>query len=63
MKNLLKRLWIEDEGQDLTEYALLLALIALGAITAMKTLAGTVNNVFTNAAANLTGATSGGSGT
>jgi pilus assembly protein Flp/PilA len=59
MKNLLKRLWIEEEGQDLTEYALLLALIALGAITAMKTLAGTVNNVFTNAATNLTGATSG----
>lgn len=59
MKNLLKRLWVEEEGQDLTEYALLLALIALGAITAMKTLAGTVNNVFTNAATNLTGATSG----
>jgi pilus assembly protein Flp/PilA len=57
MKNLLKRLWIEDEGQDLTEYALLLALIALGAITAMKSLATTINAVFQNAATNLTSAT------
>lgn len=57
MRNLLKRLWAEEEGQDLTEYALLLALIALGAITAMKSLAGTINNVFSNAAGNLTSAT------
>lgn len=57
MKNLLKRLWIGEEGQDLTEYALLLALIALGAITAMKGLASTINNVFSNAAGNLTSAT------
>ncbi len=59
MKDLLKRLWQEEEGQDLTEYALLLALIALGAITAMKGLASTVNGVFQNAASNLTGATTG----
>lgn len=60
MKVLLKRLWSEEEGQDLTEYALLLALIALGAIGAMKTIATTINNVFSNAATNLSGATAGG---
>ena len=59
MKVLLKRLWLEEEGQDLTEYALLLALIALGAIGAMKTIATTINNVFSNAATNLSGATAG----
>jgi pilus assembly protein Flp/PilA len=57
MKNLVKRLWREEEGQDLTEYALLLALIALGAIGAMKTIAATINNVFANAATNLQNAT------
>jgi Flp pilus assembly pilin Flp len=53
MRNLLKFLWQEQKGQDLTEYALLLALIALGAITSMKTIAGTINNLFSNSAANI----------
>ena len=35
MMELLGRFVREDEGQDLVEYALLLALIALAAITAM----------------------------
>ncbi len=54
MKSLLNRLWREEEGQDLTEYALLLVLIALAAITAMKGLAAAISNVFSNAAASLT---------
>jgi Flp pilus assembly pilin Flp len=53
MKNLLKFLWQEQKGQDLTEYALLLALIALGAIAGMKTIASTINAVYTNAASNI----------
>jgi pilus assembly protein Flp/PilA len=58
MKVLLKRLWMDEQGQDLTEYALLLALIALGAIGAMKTIASTINGVFQNAASNLSNSTS-----
>jgi pilus assembly protein Flp/PilA len=54
MKGILKRLWKEEEGQDLTEYALLVVLIALAAITAMNTLAGAITNIFNNAASNLT---------
>ncbi len=54
MTELLKRLWHEEEGQDLTEYALLLVLIALAAIAGMNTLATAINSVFTNAATNLT---------
>ena len=51
---ILKRLWKEEEGQDLTEYALLMVLIALVAIASMQTLGTTISNVFSNAAANLT---------
>ena len=54
MKNLLKRLWIEEEGQDLTEYALLLVLLTLAAIGSLSTLASAVNGVFKTAATNLT---------
>jgi len=54
MKNLLMRLWREEEGQDLTEYALLLVLLSLAAVLFLDNLAAAINNVFSNAAANLT---------
>jgi pilus assembly protein Flp/PilA len=54
MKNLLMRLWQEEEGQDLTEYALLVVLLALAAIVAMKSLGSAISNVFSSAASNLT---------
>lgn len=54
MKTLLLRLWKEEEGQDLTEYALLLVLLTLAAIGSLSTLATAVNGVFKNAASNLT---------
>jgi Flp pilus assembly pilin Flp len=58
MTDLLKLLWHEQTGQDLTEYALLLALLALGAITGIGTLAGMINNIFENATSNISTATS-----
>jgi pilus assembly protein Flp/PilA len=54
MRQVLKRLWKEEDGQDLVEYALLLVLIGLAAVTAMDTLAARIAGVFTSAAANLT---------
>jgi pilus assembly protein Flp/PilA len=57
MKTVLARLWKEEEGQDLTEYALLLVLIALASMAALTPLAGAINNVFSKAASNLTTAT------
>lgn len=51
-----KRLWREEKGQDLTEYALLLVLVALVAIASMNTLGTTISTVFANANANLTSA-------
>lgn len=43
---LMKRLVNEEEGQGMTEYVLIVALIALAAIAAMTFFGGTVNNVF-----------------
>ena len=54
MKNFMIRLWKEEEGQDLTEYALLLVLLSLAAIATLGTLASAINSVFTTAATNLT---------
>ena len=54
MKTMLARLWREDEGQDLTEYALLLVLLSLAAVTFLGGLATAINRVFSNAATNLT---------
>jgi pilus assembly protein Flp/PilA len=53
---LLKRLWKEEEGQDLVEYGLLVVLIALGAIAGMRTLATDINTVFGSAGTDLTSA-------
>jgi Flp pilus assembly pilin Flp len=53
MKLLLQRLWKEEAGQDLTEYALLLVLIALAAIASVRGLANSIQNVFNTAASNL----------
>jgi pilus assembly protein Flp/PilA len=57
MTNLLKRLWKEEEGQDLIEYALLVALVALAATAGMKTLANAINLTFTTLGGSLTTAT------
>lgn len=47
MLTLIKKLCRDESGQDLIEYALVAALIALGAITAMSTLATSISNEFT----------------
>jgi pilus assembly protein Flp/PilA len=53
MNKLLKRLWHEEEGQDLVEYGLLVVLVALFAITAMKALATGISTAFSSAASSL----------
>lgn len=44
--SLMRKLLHEDSGQDLIEYALIAALIALAAITAMKGLTNKINSEF-----------------
>ncbi len=53
-KELARRLWQEESGQDLTEYALLLVLISLAAIAAMQGLATAISTAYNNATTNLT---------
>ena len=60
MPNTLLKLYVKsqnllngDEGQDLVEYALLISLIALAAITATTSLAGAITTVFTNISTSL----------
>ena len=55
MKNLIVRFVREEEGQDLVEYAMLLAFIALIAIFGVQALGTTVNNFFDNVATTLEG--------
>jgi Flp pilus assembly pilin Flp len=50
----LKKLWQDEQGQDLTEYALLVVLISLVAIASMQTMGATISDVFTSASTNLT---------
>ena len=56
MKNFLMRLWREEEGQDLLEYALLIVLIVLVAAAAINPLGTSIAKVFTNANACLSNA-------
>lgn len=56
MKNLITRmrtLMRDDSGQDLLEYALLVALIALVAVAAVKSSGQAVNSIFTSVASQL----------
>ena len=56
MKNLITRmrsLMSDDSGQDLLEYALLVALIALVAVAAVQTSGQAVNSIFSTVATKL----------
>jgi len=53
MKALLTRFVREDEGQDLVEYALLIAFIALVCIAGMTILSTGINNEFTSISSSL----------
>lgn len=60
MNNLLNQLFVkfralkdQEEGQDLVEYALVVALIAFGATAGMGALAGGINQAFNTISATL----------
>ena len=45
-KRLLTNLWRNDSGQDLIEYALVAALLAMAAVSAMSKLTNKIDNEF-----------------
>ena len=51
----IQSLLMNEEGQDLIEYGLLVALIGFGATVGMKALATDINLLFTNIGTTLTG--------
>ncbi|MGB9415125.1 MAG: Flp family type IVb pilin [Acidobacteriaceae bacterium] len=53
----LRNLISDEQGQDLIEYALVVALIALAATAGMSTVANDINNAFINIGTKLTTAT------
>lgn len=56
VKQLLKRLAKEDSGQDLIEYALVAALVGLGAVASISGLANSIGNTFNGVGNALTNA-------
>jgi pilus assembly protein Flp/PilA len=55
-KQILNNLLNDESGQDLIEYALVAAIIALGAVAAMGTVANNIKNVFNGIGNGLTNA-------
>ncbi len=53
MIDLLRRLWANDEGQDIAEYALMLAVILVIVIVTVEAIGSNANNVFSKAASAL----------
>ena len=56
MKTLFTNLMKEDSGQDLIEYALVDALVGLGAVAAMKGLSNSIGSTFNGVGNSLTNA-------
>jgi Flp pilus assembly pilin Flp len=53
MKNILKRLWNEEEGQDVAEYAVMLAVILVIVVGTIRMIGTNSNNVFSSVASTI----------
>jgi pilus assembly protein Flp/PilA len=51
--NVIRAIWTDERGQGLVEYALIIALVAVGLIAILLVLRNSVGNVFNNAATTL----------
>jgi Flp pilus assembly pilin Flp len=49
----MRKLWTEDGGQDVAEYAVMLAVILVIVIGTVKLIGGNANNVFSSVASSL----------
>jgi Flp pilus assembly pilin Flp len=54
MLNTLWRIWIEDDGQDIAEYALMLAVILLIVVASVSAIGTNANTIFNSVASKLT---------
>ena len=53
MKKILYRLWWEDEGQDIAEYAVMLAVILVIVVGTIRLIGSSANNVFSSVASSI----------
>jgi len=58
VRTLWESFWAEESGQGLVEYALIIALVAVGLIAILLVLRNSIGNVFNNAATQLNNAPS-----
>ena len=54
MRRLLHQLWSEEEGQDVAEYAVMLAVILVIVVGTIRLIGGNANNVFSSVASSIT---------
>jgi Flp pilus assembly pilin Flp len=54
--SVLKALWREEDGQDLVEYSLLLAFIALGAVAILSSTSKSLNSLWSTISSTLASA-------
>ena len=53
MSNVLRNLWREDEGQDIAEYAVMLAVILVIVVGTIRLIGSNANNVFSSVASSV----------
>jgi len=53
MRSLLRRLWHDDQGQDIAEYAVMLAVILLLVVGTIKLIGTNANSTFSNVASTM----------
>jgi Flp pilus assembly pilin Flp len=53
--NLLKTLWMDDSGQDIAEYAVMLAVILVIVVGTIRLIGSQANNVFSETASAIGG--------
>jgi Flp pilus assembly pilin Flp len=53
MKDLLRKMWREEDGQDIAEYAVMLAVILVLVVGTIRLIGSNANNVFSNAASSI----------
>jgi Flp pilus assembly pilin Flp len=53
LMTVLRRLWIEDEGQDIAEYAVMLAVILVLVVGTIRLVGSNANNAFSSVASSL----------
>ncbi len=55
MKELLQNVWMNDEGQDIAEYAVMLAVILVIVVGTVRLIGSQANNVFSETASAIGG--------